>query len=756
MRRLAALGLMAMLAVARPAAGASDTLWTVVVVGNREFSLMASDQVGGVPSLNIEPLAQPLSISVERVADGVRIRDAAGADWHLTPGSSVLEGSAGSRPLATPTLITPTGVYLPLDTIATLANRRLLLEERRAYLMLDQPQPVALADARVPSGWQSIAMPKTAAEIAEMHRVEGFENPTAAARAPIKRHLPAANDVLLFDIGAGVAGRSAATDLSMVGGIGNLRLTLNTFLTGGVDGLMFRSGRLTLRQADGAWGLEAGDVLSEIRGVARGARFTKSIGARWSPSIGVYLSDPTVSKTEKAAAVYRDEVRFGPLGFRGEATSDGSAFAAAQWVQGPATLETFWRTSSTRHTEDRGAAVTVNVWKGVGAHLGARVTTGATPETWYMAGISVPVTNLAMFTLDRTFTEASSRHETDAVGVQVPIGPVRIMQRYEWTDVALVPNATLTGLGYRQLQSVASYAPTRRVRLSYQLATQWSSSAEARQWTELQASIALTDKTSVYTVTGVPDLLDSRRFRTGVQQRLPAGFRLNVEYGELSPFQTPAQQDRPEPARLMVMVRKSFGKATPAGGATVQGRVVDSNGRPVSGAAVTLGPYVTESGDDGSYRFAHVPPGAAALSLDAAGLPARYASDGTVQQLQLARGGRVDVDLATIPLNTVHGHVYLDRNANGRYDQGEGVENVVMRLSTGMTTLTDPNGSYDFYDLAPGQYEVSVDKDRLSRDLEVFPPSAGITVLDSGTSTPGQDFRLVVKQKPIIMQSSRR
>jgi hypothetical protein len=73
-----------------------------------------------------------------------------------------------------------------------------------------------------------------------------------------------------------------------------------------------------------------------------------------------------------------------------------------------------------------------------------------------------------------------------------------------------------------------------------------------------------------------------------------------------------------------------------------------------------------------------------------------------------------------------------------------------------MTTLTDSNGSYGFYDLAPGQYEVSVDKDRLNRELDVFPPSAGITILDSGTSSPGQDFRLVVKQKPIIMQSSRR
>src|SRR4051812_3160600 len=156
MRLAVLLGLVATLSVARLAEAASGTSWTVVVVGSRELTVSASDVVDGVPCLNLEQLAPALSITVERGESGVAIRDAAGVEWHIAQGSVTLEGTPGPRTLAAPALITSAGVYLPLDAIAALGSRRLVLEEHRAFLLSDPVIP--LTTSRTPPGWQPLTM----------------------------------------------------------------------------------------------------------------------------------------------------------------------------------------------------------------------------------------------------------------------------------------------------------------------------------------------------------------------------------------------------------------------------------------------------------------------------------------------------------------------------------------------------------------------------------------------------------------------
>src|SRR3954464_5310331 len=213
MRLAVLLGLVATLTVARLAEAASGTSWTVVVVGSRELTVSASDVVDGVPCLNLEQLAPALSITVERGVSSVVIRDATGVEWHIAQGSVVLEGTPGPRTLAAPALIPSAGVYLPLDAIAALGGRRLVLEEHRAFLLNEPVIPVAAS--RTPAGWQPLTMAKTAAEIAEMRRLDGSGDNDYTTAMAIKEVLPPAHETLVFDIGAGVAGRSAATDVSI-------------------------------------------------------------------------------------------------------------------------------------------------------------------------------------------------------------------------------------------------------------------------------------------------------------------------------------------------------------------------------------------------------------------------------------------------------------------------------------------------------------------------------------------------------------
>jgi len=257
----------------------------------------------------------------------------------------------------------------------------------------------------------------------------------------------------------------------------------------------------------------------------------------------------------------------------------------------------------------------------------------------------------------------------------------------------------------------------------------------------------------VHAVTGFPDVGNVQRLRFGLQQTLPRRFRLAVDYGSLPAFQS-SIHDRPEQSRFLVMVRRAVGVATPAAGVEITGRVVEPGGAGVAGAVVTLGPYVTTAGADGGYRFAHVPVGDYDLALDAAHLPARYGGDGAKHRLHASSGRNTPIDLLAIPLHAIHGHVYIDRNGNGEYDPGEGISNVVMRLSRdGLTTMTDEDGAYGFYNLVPDHYQVRVDADRLRADLAVASAAVMDVDLDeAGRARTGIDFQVTHRQKPIVIQ----
>jgi hypothetical protein len=706
--------------------------------------------VGNVPTVDLVILARYLSLDVERHDDGIVIRDAAGAEWNTANGSMLLEGPAATRSLVTPVVVTAVAVYLPLDSIAELAGRKLILDMNRAFLL---PGSATTLDTvvRAPAGWEPVNLAKTPAELAEMRRLDGDQSLEQHAN-PVREAMPPAHETLTFDVGVGVAGLSAASDLGASGTVAGVRVNFNTFLTYGRDGALYRSGHLLLQEPAGAWSLEAGDLLSDIRGLARGVRVGKALGARWHPSIGVYVRSAALSAADRTVVAYRQDVQL-PLmiGMRTEATSDGSAFAGIRRVAGRLSVDTFYRASSVRHTQDRGASVSYDIWKGITGQVGARLTTGAMTERWYLASLSVPVVNRAALMVERT---RQSTGDTSAVGIQLPIRGIRIMQRYQWTDVAFVHETPVTGIGVRQLQSIASYSPTRRVQLSYQLATQWSASTMARQWTELQTVVRVSRATSLHAVTGFPDLHDAQRLRIGLEQNLAHGFRFAVDYGHLPAFQNTARETGPDRARWLVMVRRTFTKATPAGGSTVQGRVVDGRGVPVAGAAVMLGPYVSNTREDGSYRFPHTPPGDFELSLDPSHLPAQYASDDVKQHVRPERGRDIRRDLRAVPLHAIDGHVYIDRNSNGQFDPGEGVSNVVLRLAnTGAATMTESDGSYAFYDLAPNPYDVQVDAERLNRDLVVASDNLLRVNLDADARPKGGvDFRVAPRQKPIIMQ----
>lgn len=739
-------------AVCALSASLSEAATVTLALASGGETTLATKTIGAVLMADLAAAARDLEVLVQAQDGRAVIRDRNGVEWRASDGSLLLEGPSAPRVLESPAVIRGGSVYLPLQAIATLAGRTLVLKNGNAVLL--RPMPDRVADVRGPDGWQTVSIRKTAAELAEMRRLNGESEPETQVSS-LREILPPNRDALTFDIGLGYAqGMSGAADVAASGSAAGIQVNFNTFLTYGRDGALYRSGHVMLAAPGERWRVDAGDLASDIRGLVRGVRFGTAVRSSWRPSISLYAPSAAASIRERSAVVYRDDLQVShSVGVRTEVGSDKAAFLGGRWVQGRASIETFFRYAPSRLARDAGAAASYDVWHGVTAQIGARVTNGPLRERWYFGGLTVPIANLASVSLERTRSTGLTDSGTNAFGIQLPLGRIRVMQRYQWTDIGFLRDMPGAAPGRRQLQSMASYSPLRRLQLTYQVATQWYSSVAARQWTELQAVVNLSRSTSVHGVSGFPDVANAQHFRVGIQQTLPRGFRLAADYGALPAFQT-SLVDRQEHPRFLVLVRRNLAVATPAKGATIAGRVVGPHGEPIAGAPVTLGSYATAADADGGYRFLHVPAGDYDLALDKTHLATRYASDGVKHRVHAEAGSTSHVDLRAVPLHAIDGHVFIDRNANGEFDDGEGVPNVVLRLSRGDdATMTDENGAYGFYNLPPGTYDVRVDAERLSGALSIASaPTIAVDLEAAGTARMGIDFRVVPREKPIVIQ----
>jgi hypothetical protein len=396
----------------------------------------------------------------------------------------------------------------------------------------------------------------------------------------------------------------------------------------------------------------------------------------------------------------------------------------------------------------------VALWRGVAITGGLfRSLEASEPSDWRTASIRVPFSSLFSLTLERAYSatpQASST--TTAAAASVSAGGLTFFHRYQTGELDQLQGA-FNSLERQQTQSVANYTPRSWVNLTLQMATQRAETGVLQHWEELQTTVSPTRSTTLRLAMPVSDLRDQHKFRGLVRQELPARFALQAEFGRLSAFQAvPRALDR---TRLKVMLYKTWSIATPPRGAEVRGRVLDEAGRPVAGARVKLGPYATASDSNGAYAFSHVPRGEYDLTLDPQFLPADYAWDGRQLGLTLSWSSRIDADLLVAPLNAIHGRVYHDRNANGRFDSGEEIAGAAVHLKD-RVTATDQHGAFSFYNLWPGTYVIRLNREKRLADYDVAGPAELTVEIGDGRPATGADFRVAPRTKPIIWSEPRR
>ena len=621
--------------------------------------------------------------------------------------------------------------------------------------MRDSPRSLG-SSTPAPSlaGWSAFQIKKTQAELTETARLaDGPQAATRTSRSDVR--LPPQTDAMKMSTGVGyLQGADWGADVAGSGKINGMQADVNAFVTAGALGFQARSGHVSLVGPGGRWRGEGGDLYSDLRGVARGARVSWSAGQHWTPSVSVYLQRREGASTRPAVVAYRDRLQVLPrVRVGGEVTSDGAALLQGQYGQPRLDLTAFYRfTRSPIAGRDKGLSGSLNIGRGVALSGALRLSDAVGDSSqWQLASFRLPLVRQASVTLERSWWKgAADDGATNALTIQLPLGPVRVVQRVQWGRTDYPHRAVPFGFNRRQSQSTASYTPGPWGSVNYQQSTQWFDDGRVQEWDEVSWLFQLGGRTTAQFATAFPDVSDPRRFRARVTQRLSATLLIEAQYGRLSAFQM-THPSEGEQSRVMVTLRKSWQVDSPARGGDIRGRAIDQAGYPVSGALVRLGPYSAITDDAGNYMFTRVPDGQFELALDKNKLPAAYAWDEKPRSLTITRNSREHVDMQVIPLNAIRGRVYLDLNRNGYFDAGEGVPNAVM-IVNGSVTTTGATGLYAFYNHPPGRHKVRLDVSRLAKGLAASSPVELEVELTGEHPILGVDFTLEKRDMPIIMR----
>jgi hypothetical protein len=606
-------------------------------------------------------------------------------------------------------------------------------------------------------GWSAFQIKKTPDELAETARLADLPQVTArVGQGDVK--LPPQRDAMRMSTGLGyLQGADWGGDVSGSGKINGMQTDISAFFTAGPMGFQPRSGRVSLFSPGGKWRGEGGSLYSDVRGLARGARLSWNAGQKWTPSVSLYLHRAAAGLEGATTIAYRDRFQVLPrVRLGGELATDGSRFLQVQYAQPKLDVTGFYRfVAGPVGGRDHGVSGSVDLARGVALSGALRVSDAVNDSSRsQLASIRLPLARQASITLERSWWNASANDGSiNAVTVQLPLGPLRLIQRLQWGRTDYPQRSVPFGFDQRQIQSSASYTPGPWGSVNYQQSTQWFDDGRMQQWDEIASTLQLGRRTSAQFVTAFPDISDPRRFRARVTQQLSPTLSLEAEYGRLSAFQR-ARAFEGERSRVMVTVRKSWQLESPSRGGDVRGRIIDQAGYPVSGALVRLGPYSTITDEAGVYAFTRVPDGRFELALDKDKLPAAYASDEKPRPLTVTRGSRNNVDLQVVPLNAIRGRVYLDRNGNGYFDENEGIANAVVAVN-GFVTATSATGSYAFYNQPPGRYKVRLDVPRLAKGLAPASPAELDVELTPDHPLFGVDFIVEMKDMPIIMRDIR-
>lgn len=740
--------LLTLLSARALAAASQPPEWRIFLSGSDVTGTAAPLESARILLVDAAALSPSLGMSVQVELTDAVVRDVQNREWRGTAGSLTLAGPAGEVPLARPLRIENRSVYLPLTTLADLAMLSLEVDPVARTARLEHP--AAAAGASLPEGWQALSLPKSKGT----HTDAEFESESYGPFGGLPSVLPPGHDDLRFGVGLeSVVGADWGADLTGAGSIRGIETRITARATAGPAGAGIYNGILGLYQPQG-FGLEAGDVFSEIWGLAQGVRFLgPGTGSDTQDRLAFSFYRPSDNGgNQRDVVTGSDEVRLGPYALAGgEVASDGSWSLRTRYHR-----QRFGFSAYDRKASGVGPGSGVAGFVELPADLNLQASwnrsgTGSEAIAWNDVTLLVPVRR-ASFTLDSSQIVSEVAHlRANGLTFTLPWGPLKLLLTYQIRNGDLqFANGAQSSYGQRDLVATLSYLASGRLRFELLAVDRRQDLGIPERWQQLTMSLRLRTGTVlqvVATTAGSPyhDPLHLR-----IEQVLPRGYSIAAEYGRISTFQAATDQGLVPTTRLKLSVRKVFDVPTPPGGGEVKGTVGSAFGPAAAGVPVDLGAYRTATDDQGRFAFRNVGPGSYNLAVSPQGIPANFVA-GTPQQVAVAARKHQEVDVTLIALGVVSGEVYLDFNGNGREDEGEGISGVILRLDD-LATESGPDGVFEFHNVPPGSHRLNVDPDRLPPGVALTIPSAMDIGLPSGGNLPGVRFRLIEKKKPLILQ----
>jgi hypothetical protein len=717
--------------------------WTVSIDGADVTRAADPVESGEVLLLDVAALAPSLQLSVRVDGRAFTLRDPQAGEWQGSAGSSVLTGPHGDVPLARPVRIDNRSVYLPAVTAAALAGLVLAVDRATRSAVFTHTAAAAIPGGVAPPGWTAFTVAKPRGSY------QPLAPPVYGSGLPAV--LPPSHDTVR--VSTTLSQATGAGSTLEVNGIGDIR-GLDTRFTGLVDqgpqGTQLETGFVQVYQPHG-FGVEAGDLFSEIWGSAQGVRVVGKEGdvGGSRPALSLYVPDG-VGGLRQTVLAGREELDLGrAAALVGEAASDGSWLLRARYKQHGFGFFAYGREAAGAGPGE-GVSGFVGLPAGITADAGWNTTgRGSAAISGENLSLHVPLPHRAGLSLEAASTRTDrTRLIAEAVNFVVPLGQVLLSARYQIQNgSSLLADGGRSPLGQRDLLASLTYTLGSRLRFNVLGVSHTPLGGDTQRWAQLGVAWQIRPTTSLQILATSPGASFQDPVHLRLDQLLGDGFSLFLEYGFIPSFA--AGTGPGGAAQWRVSLRKVWDVATPPGGGMVEGRVSTSVGRLGSDLPVELGPYRTMTDTSGGFAFHNVPPGSYPLAVSPRALPAAYIAPPAATVAVAAHEVR-RVDLPLVALGTVAGRVSVDRG-DGALGPAAGVPGIVMRLDD-LVTATVRGGVFEFHNVKPGVHRLSLDVSRLPAGFGATVPSSLDVGLPPGGRLDNVELRLIPRLKPVVYQ----